>query len=218
MCWTGYTWEWNVDETEALRVIGGSVKDIGGQDWIFPSEDECIACHNPAAGFSLGPETAQLNRDKLYPLPDGNGLADQLHTLDSIGILSAPLPASEVLPKLADVSDATLTLEDRARAWLHSNCAGCHRTDGPTPAVIDLRFDTLLSDTGACNADPGSGDLGIPGAKLLSLGNADASIIYARLISRDDGVMMPPLGSSIVDDAGATLVRDWIDSLNSCIN
>ncbi|MDP6674460.1 MAG: hypothetical protein QGH93_06375 [Gammaproteobacteria bacterium] len=63
---------------------------------------------------------------------------------------------------------------------------------------------------GACDVDPGSGDLGIPSAKLLAPGNADASVICARLNSREDGVMMPPLGS--------VLIREWINSPGSCVN
>jgi glucose/arabinose dehydrogenase len=36
--WAGYTYEWNVQQTEATRVQGGKVVATAGQDWIYPSE------------------------------------------------------------------------------------------------------------------------------------------------------------------------------------
>ena len=62
--WGGFTYEWNAQQTDANLVQGGAVRDIGGgQQWIFPSEAQCLQCHTSAAGRALGPETAQLNRD-----------------------------------------------------------------------------------------------------------------------------------------------------------
>ncbi len=57
--WAGYTYEWNSQQTEATRVQGGKFVSIADQNWIFPSEGQCMQCHTSAAGFSLGPETAQ---------------------------------------------------------------------------------------------------------------------------------------------------------------
>ena len=45
---------------------GGKVANIGGRDWIFPSEGQCMECHTGAAGFSLGAEMAQLEKDLTY--------------------------------------------------------------------------------------------------------------------------------------------------------
>ncbi len=90
--WGGYTYEWDDAETAATRVIGGKTTPKGpaAQPWIYPSEGQCVACHTGAAGFSLGPETAQLNRDVNYV--NGNGVAHQLTTLNHIGMLTMPLP------------------------------------------------------------------------------------------------------------------------------
>ena len=33
--WAGYSYEWNVAQTDATLVTGGKVVDIGGQDWLF---------------------------------------------------------------------------------------------------------------------------------------------------------------------------------------
>ncbi|MGB5346843.1 MAG: PQQ-dependent sugar dehydrogenase, partial [Woeseia sp.] len=212
--WAGYTYEWNANETDATRVRGGKVVDIGGQDWIYPSESECMQCHTAAAGFALGPETAQLNSDFLYP--STQRIANQLETLEHIGMFSGPLPAPAAnLPALADPADTTAGLGDRARAYLHTNCSQCHRPGGPTPSDIDLRYDTALANTNACDVVPQQGNLGIANARVIAPGDAARSVLANRMNRRDSNGM-PPLGSNLVDSDGVSLISGWINSLASC--
>ena len=141
--WAGYTYEWNDAQTAATRVIGGKTRSVQGQTWIYPSEGACLQCHTSAAGFSLGPEIAQLNGSLTYA--ETGRTANQLDTLAGIGMFSAPLPGpSGSLPALVDPSDSGASLSDRARDWLHTNCSQCHRPGGPTPSNMDLRFSTAL--------------------------------------------------------------------------
>ena len=95
--WAGYTYEWNAAQTEATRVTAGKDVSVAGQVWHIPSETECMRCHTQAAGFSLGPETAQLNGDLAYPAtpapPFTGKTANQLFTLDSIGLFSPAISA-----------------------------------------------------------------------------------------------------------------------------
>jgi uncharacterized repeat protein (TIGR03806 family) len=218
--WAGYTYEWDDTETAATRVIGGKItaKGPASQSWIYPSEGQCLVCHTGVAMFSLGPETAQLNREGNYP--EGNGVAHQLETLDHIGMFASPLPDPATLPALADpfVPDLSLPnnqdLNRRARSWLHTNCSGCHQDGGPTQSSMDWRHTIALNDAGACEIDPAD-DLGVAGAKLLKPGEPEASIILNRL-SRRDSASMPPLGSLVPSDEGVTLISDWITSLDSC--
>ena len=212
--WAGYTYEWNAAQTEAMRVRGGKTVLTNGQDWIFPSESQCQRCHTSAAGFSLGPETAQLNKDFIY---QSTGRIDnQLETIEHILMFSSPLPAPvEDLPAMP-VPELTLTgLDARARAYLHTNCAQCHRPGGPTPSSMDLRYSTPLSNTNACDVIPQEGDLGIANARLIAPGNAAASLIIERA-SRRDSNGMPPLGSNQIDFAGITLLTTWINGLTNC--
>ena len=212
--WAGYTWEWNDAGTAATRVIGGKLREVQGQTWIYPSEGACLQCHTAAAGHALGPEIAQLNDVFLYP--QTGRTANQLDTYDGIGLLSAPLPApSASLPVLADPGDAGAPLAERARAWLHTNCAQCHRPGGPTPSSMDLRFSTALSATNACDAAPQSGSFGLTDARLIAPGDAARSVVVYRA-SRRDASGMPPLGSNAVDAAGVAVVTDWIESLGGC--
>jgi len=212
--WAGYTYEWNDAETAATRVIGGKTRQVGGQTWIYPSEGECLQCHTSAAGFALGPALAQLNGPLTYP--STGRTANQLATLEHINLFTSPLPAEPAsLDALADPADTGALLTDRARAWLETNCAQCHRPGGPTPSGMDLRATTALSATNTCDATPEAGDLGIANARLIAPGDASRSVLVARA-NRRDGSGMPPIGSAVTDSAGVTLLTTWINSLGSC--
>ncbi len=213
--WAGYTYEWNPQQTEATRVIGGKTVNIAGQDWIYPSGAQCDQCHTSAAGGALGPETAQMNRDLTYP---STGITDnQLETIDHVMMFASPLAGTPgTLPRLADPTDDSASLDARARAYLHSNCANCHRPSGGTPVDLDLRYDTALQNTAACDAVPQAGMLGIMNARIVAPGDAARSTLVARMNRRGDNVAMPPVGSTVVDSAGVTLLTDWVNALTAC--
>jgi len=212
--WAGYTYEWNAAETEATRVIGGKVADKFGQDWIYPSGTQCMECHTDVANFSVGIEHGQLNKALTYP---SSGItANQLVTADAVDLLTDPLSDTpDNLPRFADPQDTGATIEERARAYLHSNCAGCHRTGGPTQSSMDLRHATSFADTDTCNAMPTAGMIGVMMGRIITPGDASRSILVARMDRRDIHGM-PPLGSNIIDDAGVQLLTDWINSLSGC--
>ena len=213
--WAGYTYEWNEQQTDARRIIGGKTVSIDGQDWVFPSGAQCEQCHTAAAGSALGPETAQMNRDFTYP---GSGItSNQLHTIDHVMMFTAPLAGTpDTLPRLVDPADGAATLDERARSYLHTNCANCHRPGGGTPVDIDLRYVTALQDTAACDLTPQAGRLGIADARIIAPGDAARSTLVARMSRRGDNVAMPPVGSTVVDTAGVALLTDWVNSLASC--
>jgi len=209
--WAGYTYQWNQAQTDATRVIGGGTATVGNnQTWIFPSEAQCMQCHTQAAGFSLGLETAQLNRDHVYP--QTGRTANQITTMNAINVLSPPIAPNP--PAYADPADTTRSLNDRARAYLHTNCANCHRPQGPTTTALDLRHDTPLSQTAACDVVPTAGNLGIANARIIAPGDDVRSVLLARMSVRDANAM-PPLASNVVDAAGAQLIGAWIDSLTA---
>jgi uncharacterized repeat protein (TIGR03806 family) len=212
--WAGYTYEWNSAQTAATRVIGGKTRQVDGQTWIYPSEGECMQCHTSAAGFSLGPEISQLNGPLTYP--STGRTANQLATLEHIDWFTAPLPGEpDTLEALADPEDNGESLADRARAYLHTNCAQCHRPGGPTPSSMDLRATTALPAMNVCDIAPQSGDLGIANARLIAAGDPDRSVLVARMNRRDVNGM-PPIGSNLIDTSGVTLLSNWINSLSSC--
>jgi uncharacterized repeat protein (TIGR03806 family) len=213
--WGGYTYEWNEQQNEATLLTGGAIRDLGdGTQWIFPSESQCLDCHTSAAGRTLGLETAQMNRDLLYP--QTSRTANQLATLSHISVLTPAITDPAQHPSLPDPADTSAPLADRARAYLHTNCSQCHRPGGPTPSNMDLRYTTALGLTQACNVPPQSGDLGLGAqARLIAPGDSGSSILVQRMARRDEHGM-PPLGSLRVDEAGVALIADWIDSLEGC--
>ena len=131
-------------------------------------------------------------------------------------MFTSPLPgAVETLPSMPDPTDASAPLGDRARAYLHTNCAQCHQPGGPTPVSLDLRYTTLLANTNACNVAPSAGDVGLVNPLIIEPGDALNSVLVARTALRDSNGM-PPIGSTVIDDAGVALLSDWINGLADC--
>jgi len=211
--WAGYSYEWNAGQTQAQLVdLNGKDVDINEQIWHYPSRAQCLACHTVAAGGSLGVEALQLNRSITYTATGRT--ANQLDTYDAIGLLSAPLDVGLKSEALA-TPVSSIALEQRARSYLHANCANCHRPGGTTQANMDLRYRTAFVDMNVCDVLPQNGDLGIADARLLSPGEPARSLLLER-ISRLDNTRMPPSSSNVLDPDGITLLSDWITAKNNC--
>ncbi len=211
--WAGYSYEWNAEQTDATLVRGGKKVAIGDQTWTYPSEGQCLQCHTEAAGFSLGPETKQLATNLKYPQTGRE--ANQLVTLNAINVLTPPIDKPDEQTPYPDPKGTAGTLTERARAYLHANCAQCHRPNGGSTANMDLRYSTALADTKACDVAPGLGDLGIADARLIAPGAAARSVLISRMNRRDEHGM-PPLASAKVDADGVALLTEWVNSLSSC--
>lgn len=219
--WVGYSYEWNDAGTDAdvlPDTLNGKQKMIAGlggkqQLWHFPTRAECLRCHTDAAGVSLGLETGQLNGQFKYP---GTGrTANQMATLAAIGVFSAPPPAPAAMAALPSPTDTRASLDERARSYLHANCAICHRPKGNFEAM-DYRFSTPLAQRGLCNADPEKGELGVPGAKRLVPGMPEKSLTWLRMDTLDRAQRMPQIGSAVKDQPGNDLVAAWIRGLTAC--
>ena len=200
-------------KTDATLVRGGKQTTVSGQTWTYPSEGQCVLCHNEAAGRSLGLETKQLAFNITYPQTGRN--AHQLVTLNAINTMTTPIANPEDQVPYPNPFGTSGTLGERARSYLHTNCAQCHRPGGPTPTDMDLRYSTALPDTHACNVVAGLGDLGIANARLIVPGAATRSVLIERM-SRRDANGMPPVASAKVDAEGAALLTSWVNSLTNC--
>lgn len=209
--WAGYSYEWNDQETEATLLTGSKSKVVGTQTWYYPSRAQCLACHTPVAGSSLGPEVAQLNRDFTYPTARTR---NQLETLAGLGYFAAPLgmPVS-MLPALSEPFGAG-ALESRARAYLHANCSGCHRM-GAGQGPADFRYSLTVPQMNVCNAMPSNGTFGIANARIVAPASPARSILSYRVHALT-AARMPPLGTSVVDTQGTALLDQWITSLTTC--
>ncbi|WP_426751510.1 PQQ-dependent sugar dehydrogenase [Myxococcus sp. Y35] len=208
--WAGYSYEWNDAGTDAVLLETGKVKTVGTQTWTFPSRGECMQCHTAAAGFLLGLEVAQLNRNFKYP---GGRLASQLGTLSHIGVLTLPAPP-EQLPRMPAYNGPE-PVEARAKAYLHVNCAVCHRPNGLGRGESDMRYATPVAGMKVCGVAPQHGDLGEAGAMLVAPGAPTKSMVSRRMHTLATA-RMPPLATAVVDTEGTALVDAWITSLHDC--
>jgi uncharacterized repeat protein (TIGR03806 family) len=206
----GVTYRWRADNSDADLQNPDSFREkVGEQTWHFPSRGECGRCHNSSAGFVLGPKTAQFNRPFYYA---SSGLtANMVNTLQGLGLFKSPLmPAS--LPQMPTLHEGTAFSQDRARAYLDANCAGCHRPDGAARGNWDGRFSTSLDMQNLIGADPVEAQ-GITGAKVLAPQNPASSVLFKRL-SALDGLAMPPLAKSIVDERAVSIFSTWLAAMN----
>jgi regulation of enolase protein 1 (concanavalin A-like superfamily)/mono/diheme cytochrome c family protein len=196
--------------TATLTTAKFHLQSTRSQPWYFPSRTDCITCHNSNAGGVLGPKTRQLNGSMLFP----NGVTDnQLRSWAHIGLFNTP-PADASLPNLdalAAQGDTNASLEKRARSYLDSNCASCHRPGG-VQALWDARYDTPLGLQGILYGRLVN-HLGDPTSCVVVPQDLSRSILYhrANTIGPDQ---MPPLAKNQVDDAGVALLAQWINSLS----
>lgn len=204
--WAGYTYRWSDSGDDAFLLDEGELRPVGGRSWVYPSRAECLECHTGAAGRTLGLEVDQLSGVAGFPV---SGVVDQLDALVRGGVVAGAIGA--VTP-LSDPYAEGASVDARARSWLHTNCAMCHRPDGPGRGSLDLRW--RVPSSGMCDA-LALNDLGTVGARVVAGSDADASVLVRRVGSRETGVQMPPVGSLVVDADGLAVLRAWI-SAGSC--
>jgi uncharacterized repeat protein (TIGR03806 family) len=214
----GATYRWRADGSDADLLAGAqteeiAVKEAGGavrrQSWYYPSPQDCLTCHTANAGGVLGVKTRQLNRSFRYD----SGIADnQLRAWNHLGLLAPGFKDDAIsrFSALAGLQDASRTLEDRARSYLDANCSQCHRPGG-TVANFDARYDTPLSDQALIDG-PVLIDQGIDRPRVISPHDIWRSIAYMRIDTAGD-IKMPPLARETIDEAGARLLREWIQSM-----
>jgi uncharacterized repeat protein (TIGR03806 family) len=216
--WRGYTYVWNDQQTDAelLDTEGRdrtfTIKDesapdgIRKQTWHFPSRSECTLCHTMASKYALGVNTQQMNRDYDY----GGVIANQLSTLDHLGLFSKPLEKKpEEMAKLADYHDESQPVEVRARAYLDANCSHCHRKWGGGNADFQLLATLPLAETGTINTRPGQGQFDLDDPRILVPGHPERSLLLHRMKILGLG-RMPHIASGVVDEEAVELIGEWI--------
>jgi uncharacterized repeat protein (TIGR03806 family) len=225
--WYGLTYRWLPDLSDAqllkteqyanytIQLAGGGTRQ---QQWFFPSRDQCLFCHADAAGGAVGPTTFQLNSD--YHYVDTGITSNQLETWNHLGMFDEALTATDIAGFLrgAPLEDATRSVEARARAWLDSNCAYCHRPETGR-AAFDARFTTPLELQKLVDGFVAT-TYGIPNAHVITAGDPASSIAYIRALSTDPLVMMPPLAKTLPELPATELLGEWIErvEVNEPIN
>ena len=216
--WIPYVYLWDEDGRDAtLTRIGARVPitftDLDGSSRTFsyrvPSTTQCGNCHGGQGDVEpLGPRVEQLDRTHDF----GHGAENQLEHLVSMGWL-ASRPAGA--RPFVDPADATASLDDRARSYLHANCAHCHR-DGGAADQSGLWFDIDQTDEsrlGVCKI-PAAAGRGTGGRNVdVWPGDPDRSILVFRMESDEPGIKMPELPAVLVHTEGVALMREWIAAM-----
>jgi uncharacterized repeat protein (TIGR03806 family) len=114
--------------------------------------------------------------------------------------------------RLVDPMDASADLTQRARSYLHVNCAQCHVDAGGGNAQIDLDFARTLDKMKIIDVAPQHDTFGIAGAKLIAPGHPERSVLLHRLAHRGRG-QMPPLATSLVDEPAVEMLRAWVRAM-----
>ncbi|MFH6602414.1 Ig-like domain-containing protein [Maribacter algicola] len=216
------TYKWNDQQTDAILLTGGLEENLdiiksdgssGTQTWNYPSTIDCVSCHNPTTGGTLGPRARYLNKDYTYP--QTGRTANQLVTLSHLGILDQSVTDADTGTILTSkaITDPLATLDDRARSYLDLNCAYCHRPGTGNRGDFDLRLNLDLEQTGVLTASPYL-PLGIPDERIVDPGNIGTSILYHRMNSTDPAIRMPPIAKNKIDDKAVQLIEDWINQLD----
>jgi len=215
--WEGFTYRWNAEETEANLISERQTEQLTvslndgntrTQQYDYPSPADCKACHTNASTFLLGLETAQLNADFAYPTT----IANQLHTLNAIGLFGGDIGATDQYRVLPPLTDESATIEQRARAYLDVNCSTCHQPQGTAPTSMNFRVNVDNDGMNAIDVAPQAGSFDIVDARIIARGSKERSVLWHRMRALDDA-RMPSLSTHVVDEAAVQLIGNWIDSL-----
>lgn len=204
--WLFYGYEWNDAGTEATLLPDDNLgKDrpvgSGSQVWHYPGRGQCPQCHTPGSGFSLGPSTPQMNTDFAY----ADGTLNQVEKFKQLDLFDAPPKAMDGYPNPFG-SDS---LELRARSYLQTNCAICHRPSGEYSGM-DMRWGKPIADMKIC--DVSERDAGkVPKYRVVPGKPLESNMSFR--MSTLEPVRMPKVGSIVVDPNGSKLIDDWIAAM-----
>lgn len=218
--WTGSSYLWNDDQSEAVYQPGGTFKTVSltepdgaavTTDYLVPNKNECIKCHeNLGTIVPIGLQADRLNHDYAY----ATGSENQLTHWANAGLLTGA-PSPDQAPALAAYADATLPTETRARAYLEANCAHCHSATGEA-RTTGLFLATDVTDPykfGSCKTPVATGKAASNLFYDIVPGQPDQSIMIYRMNATTPSIAMPEIGRSLVDTEGVQVVSDWITSL-----
>lgn len=220
--WRYASYAWRPDGTATLvpaRGILNSVEIRPGVRHAIPSRTDCTACHEAGPSRLLSVSALQLSadRDPLAPhpetVPEGGVTLRTLVDRGLVRHLTADVAARAVR------IDAPTPVSRAALGYLHANCGMCHTGAGEMASLgFSLQY-TLARPAG----DPPPAlrtALAVPShfrasghpeiIDRIAPGNADASMLVARMDSRHPVLQMPPLGSRLVDQDAVALLRRWI--------
>lgn len=199
----GVSYRWRDDGSDADLVR--EAQTAAGA-WSFPGADDCLRCHNAAAGFVLGLNTRQLNRSRAGA---PRGSANQLRAWSDSRRIDRRLDEAAIAraPRLVGLFDQAASPRDRARSYLDVNCGCCHRPRGVN-ALFDARYYTPLEHQGLIDGEV-LNTLGMDDARVVAPGDPGRSLLFLRMYAVGPSAM-PPVGKNRIDQAALDLISQWI--------
>ncbi len=218
--WTALPYVWDEEQEDAYLDVAGDEKEVVWRDdngkkqqlaYSIPNKNQCKGCHLYKDEIKpIGPSARQLNGDFKYT----DGTQNQLEYWNEKGLINN-LPPAEARPRLAVWDNSSLSIDQRARAYLDANCGHCHNPDGPanTSGLYLHSSETDVYKLGLNKAPIAAGRGAGDRDYNIVAGKPNASILVYRMESTDPGVMMPELSRKMVHQEGIDLIREWIKEM-----
>ena len=219
--WKTLSYVWNDEQTDAfINIIGGETPvswiDQKGKsqklNYIIPNQTQCKSCHMLGNQISpIGPIAGQLNRKNIYQ----GMIHNQLEYFFEKEVLNG-LPQKDKRPRFAIWNqEDSGTISERAKAYLHINCAHCHNDLGPAKnSGLNLTYHEKNNRRRGIFKPPIAAGKGSGNLKFSIVpGKPENSIMIYRYNSTDPGIMMPEIGRKSVHQEGLALLEEYILSL-----
>lgn len=191
--WNAATYRWDEDQQDATLLTAGAVVPVslGNKKLAYkiPAQSDCGSCHQSGNELSpIGPKAVNLN----MPVFRDGIRQNQLMYLMNKGIIAhADITAIPALPAYHDTS---LPVAIRARAYLDINCAHCHQAAGMAGNTsLLLGYYTSFDKTGIA---------------------WNKQNILIRMSTMGE-IHMPKTGTTVIDEEGLKLIRQYMNALNS---
>lgn len=204
--WASVNYRWNANGTEATRVdvpaeetvsiyLNGQTIDVQRS---ISSGSECTSCHiGTGSKDPLGVNTRQLNQEFDYQ----GQAANQLDVLTSIDFFSQATSSASSYSAFVDPADTSASLDERARAYLDTNCSHCHGG-----SFMDMNYDTPVGDMGIMNVERAAG--------VYRMRPFDHAASLMHTYQTQDGNRMPK-GSNITNPVADQIFSAWIDAVDA---
>jgi hypothetical protein len=218
--WEVGAYAWNETGTEAILVPDGVVNAAelsATKRHSIPSRTDCTTCHGSPASGPLGFNALQLSPDRdpnaihAEPLKAGDVTLTTL--VDTQLLMHSREEWTNRPPRIQTADPSTRSV----LGYLSTNCGMCHNGKGEIAVLAPvLRHEDLLTDADAVARSwlnqPTRWQLAgtAEGTVLIRPGAPDESALLARMRSRSPSSQMPPLGTTLRDEAAVAAVRQWI--------
>jgi hypothetical protein len=216
--WSRATYEWNDDQSAAVRSDGRDRPDVrlNGTVYRVPTGSECDQCHEGSKERILGFEAISLAQQ------NATGLT--LQKLIEADLIT-PVPARAQLA----IGDDGTGLAGEALGWLHINCGvSCHN-DSQNSAAYEsgLRLELKpeqLDGRSSANFEILTTTVGVPARTLrwmqqrrIVAGSPEQSLLYRLASVRRSGEnnQMPPIASRVVPAEPVQVLANWIRAMRN---